>query len=196
MVRKKDDFKGKHVVIAGGGDSAVDWAVALHGIAEKITVIHRRDKFRAVQSTVDAMHKIAKDDPEAMQIVTPYQISSLNGDNGVLHSIDIATLDGDVQTIKADALLAFYGLVPSLGPIADWGLDLNGQTITVDQATCETSQTGIYAIGDIAHYPHKLKLILTGFAEAASAAHHAYNRVFPDKALHFVYSTTKGVGNN
>lgn len=196
MVRKKDDFKGKHVVIAGGGDSAVDWAVALHNIAKKITVIHRRDKFRAVQATVDAMNNIAKNDPEAMQIVTPYQISALNGKNGVLESIDIATLDGDVQTVKADALLAFYGLVPSLGPIAEWGLDLDGQTITVDQATCETSQAGIYAIGDIAHYPHKLKLILTGFAEAASAAHHAYNRVFPDKALHFVYSTTKGVGNN
>jgi len=193
MVRKKSDFKDKHVVIAGGGDSAVDWAVSLYGIAKKITVVHRRDKFRAVQSTVNTMYDMANNNPDAMQIVTPYQISSLNGTNGLLESIDITTLDGDVQTVKADILLAFYGLVPSLGPIAKWGLNLNTQTIAIDQATCETSQTGIYAVGDIAHYPHKLKLILTGFAEAASAAHHAYTRVFPDKALHFVYSTTKGI---
>lgn len=193
MVRKKDDFKNKNVVIAGGGDSAVDWAVALYGIANHVYVIHRRDKFRAAQATVDMMQEIATEHPENMTILTPYQIKSLHGTNGDINTVTIATLEGDVKDIKADTLLAFYGLVPSLGPIAEWGLNLDGHTITVDQSTCETSVKGIYAVGDMASYPHKLKLILTGFAESASAAHHAYNRVYPDKALHFEYSTSKGV---
>ena len=193
MVRRKEDFRDKRVVIAGGGDSAVDWALSLHGIASDITMIHRRDKFRAMPESVAQMHTLAEGNPDSFQILTPYQLSELTGDNGQLQSVVLANTDGGTSEIEADALLAFYGLVPNLGPINDWGLNLDANTIMINQATAETSVPSIYAVGDIATYDHKLKLILTGFAEVASAAHHAYGYVYPDKALHFVYSTSKGV---
>lgn len=193
MVRDRSKFADKNIVIAGGGDSAVDWAVSLFDVANKITVIHRRDKFRAMPETVEKMHDMTKKYPEKMQILTPYQLSQLHGDDGVLNKISLKSMDGDVVDINADVLLAFYGLVPSLGPIKDWGLDLSGQTIMVDPLTCETSCPSIYAVGDIASYDKKLKLILTGFSEVASAAHDAYKYVYPDQALHFEYSTSKGV---
>lgn len=193
VVRNKNQFAGQNVVIAGGGDSAVDWAVALHEIAKSVTVVHRRDKFRAMDESVAQMHALAKTNPDTMQILTPYQLAALKGDNGKLSTVTIADMDGGERDILADALIALYGLKPELGPIASWGLTLDTHAIIVDPATCETSQAGIYAVGDIATYDRKLKLILTGFAEVASACHHAYTRVFPDKELHFEYSTSKGV---
>ena len=193
MVRQKEDFRNKRVVIAGGGDSAVDWALSLHGIASEITMIHRRDKFRAMPESVAQMKKLALDYPESFQILTPYQLHRLNGKLGFIESIDLQNTDGETKTVAADALLAFYGLVPNLGPIANWGLNLDANSISVNQTTCETSVPSIYAVGDIANYENKLKLILTGFSEVASAAHHAYGYIYPDKALHFVYSTSKGV---
>jgi thioredoxin reductase (NADPH) len=193
MVRQKDDFRHKRVVIAGGGDSAVDWALSLHGIASEIIMVHRRDKFRAMPESVAQMHSLAKNNPDCFRILTPYQLSELRGDNGQIESVLLSNTDEENIEIEADALLAFYGLVPNLGPINDWGLNLNANTITVNQATAETNQASIYAVGDIASYDNKLKLILTGFAEVASAAHHAYGYVYPDKPLHFVYSTSKGV---
>jgi len=195
MVRQKEDFRDKRVVIAGGGDSAVDWALSLHGIASDIIMIHRRDKFRALPESVSQMMAIAHGNPDKFQILTPYQLSGLKGANGRLESVMLNHTDDHEIEVKADCLLAFYGLVPQLGPIATWGLNLDGHTIAVDQATAETSVPSIYAVGDIAGYSHKLKLILTGFAEVASAAHHAYGYVYPDKALHFTYSTSKGVGD-
>jgi len=125
--------------------------------------------------------------------VVPYQLSGLEGEDGRLSAVRVATLEGEERRLPADALLAFFGLSMSLGPIADWGLDLDRHHIRVDPATAATNRPGLFAIGDIATYPGKLKLILTGFAEAAQAAHAIRARIYPDEVLHFEYSTTKGV---
>lgn len=191
MVNRMEDFRGKKLVIAGGGDSAVDWAVNLAHIAEKIYVVHRRDKFRAAPETISQMKELAH--TGKVELVTPYQLHSLEGDGTKLHSVVVSDLDGNHKHLEADYLLPFFGLAMELGPIADWGLNLHRSTIEVAQGTMATNLPGIYAIGDIAHYHHKLKLILTGFAEAASAAHQAYHLIYPDTPLHFEYSTTKGV---
>lgn len=194
MVRDTSKFKNQNIMIAGGGDSAVDWAISLLDIAKKITVIHRRDKFRAMPESVAQMKTLAEQYPDKIEILTPYQLHELHGENGQLDSITLQHTNGEKRTVPTDSLLAFYGLVPQLGPIATWNLDLDGNTIAVDQSTCETSIPSIYAVGDIASYSKKLKLILTGFSEVASAAHHAHQYVHPDTALHFQYSTSKGVG--
>jgi thioredoxin reductase (NADPH) len=190
-VRRREDFRGKRVVIAGGGDSAVDWALALNGIAASIHVIHRRAKFRAAPETAAQLDAAAASG--AVELVIPYQLHALHGDSGVLQAVEVADLDGQTRHIDADVLLPFFGLAMELGPIAQWGLALDKHHLTVTPATCETSVPGIFAIGDIATYPGKLKLILQGFSEAAMAAHAIHPIVFPDTALHFEYSTSKGV---
>jgi len=191
LVRRREDLRDKRVVIAGGGDSAVDWAISLADVAAHVSVIHRRPKFRAAPESVRQMEELAE--AGKIELVVPYQLSGLEGADGILAAVDVATLDGDERRIEADVLLAFFGLAMNLGPIAEWGLNLERNHITVDPATCATNRPGIYAIGDIADYPGKLKLILTGFAEAASAAHAARAVVRPDEELHFEYSTTRGV---
>jgi len=190
-VRRKEDFRGKRVVIAGGGDSAVDWALALNGIAASIQVIHRRAKFRAAPETAAQLDAAAKSG--AIELVIPYQLHALQGEAGQLTHVDVADLDGKTRALPADVLLPFFGLSMDLGPIAGWGLELARNHVTVTPATCETSTPGIFAIGDVAHYPGKLKLILQGFSEAAMAAHAIHPIVHPDVALHFEYSTSKGV---
>ncbi|MGE5539177.1 MAG: NAD(P)/FAD-dependent oxidoreductase [Gemmatimonas sp.] len=190
-VKKRDDFRGKRVVIAGGGDSAVDWALALDGIAASISVVHRRDKFRAAPESASRLAALAK--AGRIDLVVPYQLHGLEGGGGQVSAVVVRDLDGKDRTLAADALLPFFGLSMDLGPIAHWGLALERHHLTVDPARCETSEPGIFAIGDVASYPGKLKLILTGFAEAAMAAHAAHARVFPGQALHFEYSTSKGV---
>jgi thioredoxin reductase (NADPH) len=190
-VRKREEFRGKRVVIAGGGDSAVDWALALKGIAEQVHVIHRRAKFRAAPETAAQLDAAAASGE--IDLVIPYQLHALHGDAGRLTSVEVADLDGNTKLIEADILLPFFGLAMELGPIAEWGLALERSHLSVAPATCETSTPGIYAIGDIATYPGKLKLILQGFSEAAMAAHAIYPIVYPDVALHFEYSTSKGV---
>jgi thioredoxin reductase (NADPH) len=190
-VKKREDFRGKRVVIAGGGDSAVDWALALRGIAASIHVIHRRPKFRSAPESAAQLDEAAA--TGAVELVIPYQLHGLHGTAGVLESVEVADLDGGTRRIEADVLLPFFGLAMELGPIADWGLALERSHLTVTPATCETSVPGIFAIGDIATYPGKLKLILQGFSEAAMAAHATHPIVFPDTALHFEYSTSKGV---
>ncbi len=190
-VKRREDFRGKRVVIAGGGDSAVDWALALIGIAASIHVIHRRAKFRAAPETAARLDAAAA--AGALELVIPYQLHALHGTAGVLEAVDVADLDGGTRRIPADILLPFFGLAMELGPISEWGMALERNHLTVTPATCETSVPGIFAIGDIAAYPGKLKLILQGFSEAAMAAHAIYPLVFPDTALHFEYSTTKGV---
>jgi len=179
------------VVIAGGGDSAVDWANVLSGVAESVSVVHRRDKFRAMPDSVRKMETLIEDD--RIHLVTPYQLERLEGSNGNLEAVIVADLDGNERALEADVLLPFYGLSQDLGPIRSWGLNDSRAGIPIDPATAMTPRAGIYAVGDIADCPGKLKLILTGFAEAAAASHHAYGTVFPDKALHFEYSTTKGI---
>ena len=191
MVSRKDDLRDRSVVIAGGGDSAVDWALSLADVAANIYVVHRRPKFRAAPESVKQMQDLAE--AGKIELVVPYQLSGLEGDGGVMTAVNVATLDGEVRRLEADRLLAFFGLAMDLGPIADWGLNLERNHITVDPATCQTSEPGIYAIGDIADYPGKLKLILSGFSEGAMAVHAARDYLRPDEAYHFEYSTTRGV---
>ena len=189
-VRRREDLRGKRVVIAGGGDSAVDWALALKGVA-RVSVIHRRPKFRAApESAAQLDAAVARGE---IEMVVPYQLQALLGLDGVLTGVEVATLKGDTRVLPADVLLPFFGLSMDLGPIAAWGLESEGHHIRVDPATCQTSLAGVFAIGDVATYPGKLKLILQGFSEAAMAAHAIHPLVHPDQALHFEYSTTKGV---
>lgn len=190
-VQRREAFRGKRVVIAGGGDSAVDWAVSLADVAASVAVVHRRPKFRAAPETVSRMEALAE--AGRVQLVVPYQLHALHGANGILNGVEVATLKGETQVIPADILLPFFGLAMELGPIADWGLALDRNHITVDAATCATNVPGVFAVGDVASYPGKLKLILQGFSECAMAAHAIHPLVYPDVALHFEYSTTKGV---
>lgn len=190
-VQRREDFRGKRIVIAGGGDSAVDWALSLAELAASVHVVHRRPKFRAAPESVARMETLAAEGK--LEVVVPYQLHALKGSGGVLEAVEVATLKGEVRSIPADVLLCFFGLAMDLGPIADWGLALERGHVVVNPATAETSAPGVFAIGDVATYPGKLKLILQGFAEAAVAAHAIHPLVFPGQALHFEYSTTKGV---
>ena len=192
FVTRRADFAGKRVVVAGGGDSAVDWAVSLSEVAAHVAVVHRRDKFRAAPEMVARLRALAE--AGKVEMVVPFQLSRLEGgDDGTLDTVIVKDLAGEERRLAADVLLPFYGLAMTLGPIAEWGLALERNHVLIDQATAETNVPGIFAVGDIATYPHKLKLILTGFAEAASAAHAIHPLVHPGEALHFEYSTTKGV---
>ncbi|WP_299617177.1 NAD(P)/FAD-dependent oxidoreductase [Pelagibius sp.] len=191
LVQRREAFRGKRIVIAGGGDSAVDWALSLAELAAKIHVVHRRPKFRAAPDSVERLHRLAETDK--LDLVIPYQLAGLTGAGGVLSSVEVADLEGQVKSLPADILLPFFGLSMNLGPIADWGLNLDHHHITVAPATSETNAPGIFAIGDIASYPGKLKLILSGFSEAAMAAHAIRPLIYPDEELHWEYSTTKGL---
>lgn len=191
LVKRRDDFKDKRVVIAGGGDSAVDWALSLSDVAESLAIVHRRPKFRAAPESADKLHKLA--DEGVIDLVIPFQLAGLEGENGTLTAVIVADLDGNQRTLEADVLLPFFGLSQNIGPIADWGLNLEHNHITVDPETMATDRPGIFAVGDIITYPGKLKLILSGFAEAATAAHAARAHLHPGEELHFEYSTTQGV---
>jgi len=190
-VRDRKVFAGRRLVIAGGGDSALDWTLNLAELAEKIFVVHRRDKFRGAPESVARLHALAA--TGKVELVVPYQLAGLDGADGALAAVRVATLKGEERSLPADHLLAFFGLSTDLGPIADWGLALEKSHISVTPATCETSLPGVFAIGDVATYPGKLKLILQGFSEAAMAAHAIHPLVHPGQALHFEYSTTSGV---
>jgi thioredoxin reductase (NADPH) len=191
LVKRREDFRGKRIVIAGGGDSALDWVLSLADLAAHIYVIHRRPKFRAAPESVTRMEALVK--AGKVELVVPYQLAGLEGSNGQISAVIVATLDGEKRSLPADTLLPFFGLSMNLGPIAQWGLNLDHNHILVDPSSCATSRPGVFAIGDIAHYPGKLKLILSGFAEAAAAAHAIYPLVHPGEVLHFEYSTTSGV---
>jgi thioredoxin reductase (NADPH) len=191
LVARREAFRGKRVVIAGGGDSAVDWALSLAELAAEVMVIHRRPKFRAAPASAAKLEELAL--AGTIHLITPYQLHGLEGADGQLTAVIVADLDGATRRLPADVLLPFFGLSTDLGPIAGWGLDLDRHHVRIDQSTAATSQPAIYAIGDVATYPGKLKLIMTGFAEAAHAAHAIHPLVFPGEALHFEYSTTKGV---
>ena len=190
-VRSREALRGLRVVVAGGGDSAVDWALALRGVAASVAVVHRRAKFRAAPETAAQLDAAAAAGEVAL--LTPYQLAGLRGAGGRLEAVEIEDLDGGGRVVPADVLLAFFGLSMDLGPIAGWGLDLERHHVAVTPATCESSVPGVFAIGDVVTYPGKLKLILQGFAEAAVAAHAIHPIARPDTALHFQYSTTTGV---
>lgn len=191
MVGKKEEMRNKNVVIAGGGDSAVDWALSLAEIAKSVAVIHRRPKFRCLPDSQDKLDKLAGEGK--INMVVPYQLDALKGQNGKLEAVIVKNLDGEIKELQADILLPFFGLAMELGPIANWGLNLEKNHIAVNPTTLETSQSGIFAIGDIATYDNKMKLILNGFAEAAMACHKARTIVHPNEVVHFEYSTTAGV---
>jgi len=190
-VTHRENFRGKKIVIAGGGDTAVDWALSLSEVASHVSVIHRRDRFRAAPESEAKLKALAQ--AGKIDLVVPYQLQGLDGADGQLAAVTVESLDGGTKKIEADVLLPFFGLSMSLGPIADWSLALERNQIVVDPATSATSKSGIFAVGDVVAYPGKLKLILTGFSEAAIAARSAYALIHPETPLHFEYSTTSGV---
>ncbi|HLD96079.1 MAG TPA: NAD(P)/FAD-dependent oxidoreductase [Alphaproteobacteria bacterium] len=192
FVKSREDFRDKSILIAGGGDSAVDWAISLSELAKSVSIVHRRPKFKAAPESLERLTKLSQEGE--INLIVPYQLSGLKGENGFLTHVIIDSLDGTKQEIEADILLPFFGLSMNLGPISEWGLGLEHNHITVDPLTAKTNREGIFAIGDVATYAHKQKLILTGFAEAAQAAQAIRAYTCPDEILHFEYSTTKGVG--
>ena len=184
-VRSLDDFAGKKVVVAGGGDSALDWTLALLGVAERVTLVHRRNGFSATDSSVANMRRAVEAGEMDFAVGT---ITNLNAPGGRLESIDIRQAEGSVQH-AADHLLVLFGLVADLGPIANWGIEVQGGRITVDTSNYESSCPGIFAAGDIAGYPNKQKLILSGFHEASLALRKAYSYAFPEKKRVHIHSS-------
>mgnify|MGYP000595584082 CR=1 FL=1 len=186
-VHKMDKYKGKSLAIVGGGDSALDWVLSLQPLAKKITLIHRREGFRAAPDTEAQFKQLVADDKVDFIIGN---VKALNGGEGQLSSIGIETIEGDLIDVTCDYMLPFMGLKISLGPIAKWGLNLNRKYITVNTETFSTDTEGIYAIGDVCTYPSKIKLILTGFYEAAVMCHGAFKYAFPDRKMATGYTTT------
>jgi thioredoxin reductase (NADPH) len=186
-VRKMDAFKGKKILIVGGGDSALDWTLNLAPIASHLTLLHRRAEFRAAPDSVNKMMALAS----AGKIdFVQGQVTGLEGANRQLTAANVKRNDGSTFHITCDAMLPFFGLTMKLGPVANWGLQLNEDLIPVDVSTFETSEPGIFAIGDINTYPGKLKLILSGFHEVALMSQKAHRYVYPDKKLTFQYTTS------
>lgn len=190
-ITNKQQFANKNIVIAGGGDSAVDWAISLSEIAKSVSLVHRRANFRAAPDSVNKLNNLVE--AKKIDLVTPYQLHSLQGDNSQLDGVVVQDLSGNQKLLQADVLLPFFGLKMELGPINDWGLKTENKHIAISPNTMETNLDNVFAIGDIATYPGKLKLILCGFSEAAIAAHTLRSRLFPDTVFHFEYSTTKGI---
>ena len=187
-VRKMEAFRDKTIVISGGGDSALDWVLNLQPIARRVTLIHRRDDFRAAPHSVAKMRELVA--AGEMDLVIA-QAVALKGETGhALESVHIEDSDGKESYLPADAFLPFFGLTMKLGPVAEFGLNLHENLIPVDTEKFETSTPGIFAIGDINHYPGKLKLILSGFHEAALMAQKAHTYVHPDRKLRFQYTTS------
>ena len=186
-VRKMDVFRDKHLVIAGGGDSALDWAINLTPIAASLTLVHRRDEFRAAPDSVAKMRGLVSEGAMDLKIAT---IAGINGSDGQLSSVMMKEEGKDPYEHKCDSLLAFYGLTMKLGPVADFGVNFEGELISIDVSTFETNQPGVFAIGDINTYPGKMKLILSGFHEAALMAKKAFTYVHPDKKYRFQYTTS------
>jgi thioredoxin reductase (NADPH) len=185
-VRKIEAMRGRDVVIVGGGDSALDWTLNLAPVAKSLTLIHRRDEFRAAPHSVEKMRKLVEESSIRLLIG---QVTELEGADGELSALVVKTANGS-ERIVCNAMLPFFGLTMKLGPIADWGLNLHENLIPVDTERFESSEKGIFAIGDINWYPGKLKLILSGFHEAALMAQAAHGTVYPGKKLMFQYTTS------
>ena len=185
-IKDKNAFKNKTVSIFGGGDSALDWAIEL-SIDSKVQLIHRRDEFRGAQASIDKVKELSKEGK--IELLTKYQLKSVDGDSKI-KSISVKHDDGTVKKIETNYVLGFFGLIMKLGPIVNWGLNLDKKHIPVDTEKFETNQQGIFAIGDICTYPGKLKLILSGFHEGALAARGCFKYAKPDETLRFEFSTT------
>jgi len=186
-VKDPSRFHGRNLVIVGGGDSALDWTLDLVGKAESVVLIHRRDGFRAAPASVAKMKELCEQ--MEMQFVVG-QIGGYEEKDGLLTELKVTGADGVTRRLPLDDLLVFFGLSPKLGPIAEWGLDLERKQIKVDTEKFETNVPGIFAVGDINTYPGKKKLILSGFHEAALAAFGAAPYIFPEKKIHMQYTTT------
>ncbi len=185
-VKNKDNFKNKNISIFGGGDSALDWALELSKFS-KITLIHRRNEFRGAQHTLTELKKIEKEG--RVSIKTPCQIISIESEKE-LKSITIKYDDGKTEKIQTDVILGFFGLIMKLGPIAEWGLNMDKKTIAVNPKNFETNKKGIFAAGDICSYPGKLKLILSGFHEVALASVECFKRARPNEKYRFEFTTS------
>ena len=184
-IKDKTIFKDKSVVIFGGGDSALDWAIELSN-SSKVTLVHRRDEFRGAPASVQKIKELS--DNKTIDLITKYSIKDVKG-NGSLESVEIKSETGECKVIKADYVLGFFGLIMQLGPIAEWGLNLDKKTIPVNTENFETNKKGIFAIGDICTYPGKLKLILSGFHEGALAARGCFKYARPDEKYRFEFTT-------
>lgn len=186
-VRRMEDFRDRRLLVVGGGDSALDWTLNLAPIARRLTLLHRRDQFRAAPDSVNKMRALLAEGRIDFRLG---QLTGLEGEDGVLRAATARPDKGEPYRIECDTVLPFFGLTMKLGPVANWGLDLAGEVIPVDTQWFETSVPGIFAIGDINTYPGKLKLILSGFHEAALMAQKACRYVFPDKRIVFQYTTS------
>ena len=186
-VRKMDNFRGRDVLIVGGGDSALDWTLNLQPVAKSITLLHRRAEFRAAPASVQKMMALVDSGDIHFKLG---QVTELHGTDGMLSAVTVKGADGTVFEQPTEIMMPFFGLTMKLGPVADWGLELDENLIPVDTAKFETSEKGIFAVGDINTYPGKLKLILSGFHEAALMAQQAHKYVYPDKKLIFQYTTS------
>ncbi len=185
-VKNKENFKNKNICIFGGGDSALDWGLELSKFSN-ITLIHRRKEFRGAKHTLNEIKKLEKQGK--IKIKTPYQLDKINGDEKI-QSISIKDENGKTEEIKTDVILSFFGLVMKLGPIANWGLNMNKKTISVNPYNFETNKKGIFAVGDICNYSGKLKLILSGFHEVALASVECFKRARPNEKYKFEFTTS------
>lgn len=186
-VRRMEEFRDHDILVVGGGDSALDWTLNLQPIAKSITLMHRRDAFRAAPDSVNKMKALVEEGKMKFELG---QVTGLTGENGQVESAQVKNSDGEMIDIACTRVLPFFGLTMKLGPIADWGLNLNENLLPVDTEKFATSEPGIYAIGDINTYPGKLKLILSGFHEAALMAHAAKKHIAPDERIVFQYTTS------
>ncbi|HPH20586.1 MAG TPA: NAD(P)/FAD-dependent oxidoreductase, partial [Haliscomenobacter sp.] len=190
IIRDPEKYRNKRVVIAGGGDSALDWTIFLADVASEVTLIHRRKDFRGAPDSVEKVHELAH--AGRIDLLTDSQMTGLRG-NGVLTDVVIDTKEKGEVLRSTDYLIPLFGLAPELGPLGTWGLNVEKNAIEVNTFDYSTNIPGIYAIGDINTYPGKLKLILCGFHEATLMCQSAFKRVYPDKKLSFKYTTVNGV---
>ena len=190
MVKDPNKFRNKKLVIAGGGDSALDWSIYLAEIAQSVTLVHRNESFRGAPDSTEKVFHLAKEG--RLNLLLNSNLHSLHG-NGVLNAVEIINKQGIVNRVEADYIIPLFGLSPKLGPIAEWGLAIDKSAIEVNTFDYSTNVPGIYAIGDINTYPGKLKLILCGFHEAALMAQSAFKFVYPNQKLSFKYTTVNGI---
>jgi thioredoxin reductase (NADPH) len=182
-----EQFRDKELLIVGGGDSALDWTLNLHPIAKRVTLLHRRDDFRAAPHSVEQMRALVADGKLDLKIG---QVTELEGKDGVLSAAAVKGSDNAISKVNCNTMLPFFGLTMKLGPVANWGIALENNLVPVETAAFETNVPGMFAIGDINTYPGKLKLILCGFHEGALMAQKAHRYVYPDKRLVFQYTTS------
>ncbi|MFT6336524.1 MAG: thioredoxin reductase (NADPH), partial [Halioglobus sp.] len=190
IIRDPELYRDKKILIAGGGDSALDWTILLSDVAKKVTLVHRRTSFRGALDSVDKVMEMAQSGK--INLITEAQVVGLNG-NGKLDAVVIKDKEKNEEPVEVDHFIPLFGLSPKLGPIGEWGLNINKNAIEVDTVDYSTNVPGIYAIGDINTYEGKLKLILCGFHEGTMMVQSAFKRIYPDAKLSFKYTTVAGV---